>query len=74
MLEKLYTKKVEFNIVNLKKVHLNSDIFTQAIVLKLKNKNNNLIRVLKSSLNKVNLPNVSRISEKYSLSNKNEYL
>lgn len=38
IVEELYNKKVEFNIVNLKKVYLNSDIFTQAIVLKLKNK------------------------------------
>jgi hypothetical protein len=73
IVEKLYSKKVEFNIVNLKKVHLNSDILTQAIVLKLKNKKNSLIRVLRSSLNKVNLPNVSRLGEKSSLSNKNEY-
>jgi len=73
IVEKLYSKKVEFNIVNLKKVHLNSDILTQAIVLKLKNRKNSLIRVLRSSLNKVNLPNVSRLGEKSSVSNKNEY-
>jgi hypothetical protein len=73
MVEKLYSKKVEFNIVNLKKMHLNSDILTQAIVLKLKNRKNMLSRILKSSLNKVNLPNVSRLGEKYSKLDKNEY-
>jgi hypothetical protein len=74
MVEKLYLKKVEFNIVNLKKMHLNSDILTQAIVLKLKDRQNMFSRVLRSSLNRVNLPNVSRLGEKYSHSNKNEYL
>jgi hypothetical protein len=74
IVEKLYLKKVEFNIVNLKKMHLNSDILTQSIVLKLKNRKNRLIRVLRSSLNKINLPNVSRLGEKYSWSNQNEYL
>ena len=66
LVQRLYSKKVEFNIVNLKKMHLNTDILTQAIILKLKNRKNRLIRVLRSSLNKVNLPNVSRLGEKYS--------
>jgi hypothetical protein len=72
IVEKLYSKKVEFNIVNLKKLHLNSDILTQAIVLKLKNRKNRFLSVLRSSLNKVKLPNVSRVSEK-SIENNNEY-
>jgi hypothetical protein len=73
IVEELYNKKVEFNIVNLKKVYLNSDIFTQAIVLKLKNKYR-LWNVFKSSLAMINLPNVTRLGEKYHNSNKNEFL
>ena len=73
IVEELYNKKVEFNIVNLKKVYLNSDIFTQAIVLKLKNKYR-LWNVFKSSLAMINLPNVSRLGERYHISNKNEFL
>lgn len=73
LVEKLYNKKIEFNIVNLKKMHLNSDILTQAIVLKLKNRKNRLYKIFRSSLNKVKLPNVSRLSEKISQSNKKEY-
>jgi hypothetical protein len=46
-------------------MHLNSDIFTQAVTLKLKNRENKLYRVLKKSLNKVNLPNVSKITLNY---------
>ena len=45
-------------------MHLNSDIFTQAVSLKLKNRNNKLYRVLKSSLSKIKLPDVRRINEK----------
>lgn len=73
LVEKLYNKKIEFNIVNLKKMHLNSDILTQAIVLKLKKRQNRLYKVFRSSLNKVKLPNISRLSEKIRQSNKKEY-
>jgi len=74
LVEKLYDKKVEFNIVKLKKLHLNSDLFTQAVALKLKNRNNRLYKVLKSSLNKVNLPRIDRVSEIFHHINKDELL
>jgi hypothetical protein len=74
LVKNMYNKKVEFNFVNLDKMHLNSDIFTQAVSLKLKNRNNKLFRVLRSSLTKINLPNVSRLSEKYSKTDRNQYL
>src|ERR1700759_1629614 len=74
LVKNMYNKKVEFNFVNLNKMHLNSDIFTQAVSLKLKNRNNKLFRVLRSSLTKIHLPNVSRLSEKYSKTDRNEYL
>ncbi|MBN6743313.1 hypothetical protein JKG47_23205, partial [Acidithiobacillus sp. MC6.1] len=45
-LKNIYNKKVEFNIVNLNKMHLNSDIYIQAVSLKLKNRDNKLFRVL----------------------------
>ena len=72
LVQNIYNKKVEFNIVNLKKMHLNSDIFTQAVALKLKNRDNKLYRVLKSSLRKVKLPSVNRITEKSNKANKDE--
>ena len=74
LVQGLYNKKVEFNIVNLKKMHLNSDIFTQAVSLKLRNRDNRLYRVLKSSLRKIKLPSVNRLSEKQNKFNKNEFL
>lgn len=74
LVNKIYKKKIEFNIVNLKKMHLNSDIYTQAISLKLRNKDNRLYRILKASLRKVKLPTIKRVSEKQNKPNKNEFL
>lgn len=74
LIEKIYAKKVEFNIVKLKKLHLNSDLFTQAVALKLKNRNNRLYKVLKSSLYKVKLPRIDRVSEIYHYINKDDLL
>ena len=45
LVKKLYYKKVEFNIVSLKQMHSNSDIFTQAVSLKLRDRNNKLFKV-----------------------------
>lgn len=74
LVNKIYKKKIEFNIVNLKKMHLNSDIYTQAVSLKLRNKDNRLYRILKASLRKVKLPTIRRVSEKQNKPNKNEFL
>ena len=67
---KLYNKEVEFNIVNLKTLYFNSDIFTQAIATKIKNRKNKLLRVLKSSLYLVKLPRINKIREKYGKDNR----
>jgi hypothetical protein len=61
LINKVYNKKVEFNLVNLKYFHLNSDIFTETIVTKLKNRKNRLLRVLKASLLKFKLPNINKL-------------
>lgn len=74
LIRNLYDKEVEFNIVQLKKMHLSSDIYTQIVADKLKNRENKLFKVLKSSLNKVNLPNINREWEKYNQFNKEKYL
>ena len=71
LISKLYNKEVEFNIINLKTLYLNSDIFTEAISLKLKNRDNKLLRVLKSSLSMIKLPKVNRVREQYN--NKKNY-
>jgi len=74
LVKNLYNKDVEFNIVKLKKMHLNSDIYTQAVSLKLKNRDNRLYKVLKTSLRKIKLPVISKISERIKKPNKNDIL
>lgn len=74
MVKNMYNKEVEFNIVELNQMHLNSDIYTQAVALKLKNRKNSLYWVLRSSLTKVDLPNVSRRGERYYSFNRDDLL
>jgi hypothetical protein len=73
LVQQIYNKKVQFNIVNLKKMHLNSDIYTQAVSLKLKNRDNKLYRVLKASLRKIKLPVIRKIDEKQKKPNRDEF-
>jgi hypothetical protein len=62
LLKKVYNKKVEVNIVNLKYLHLNSDIFTQVLAIKLRNRKNRLYRVLKASLINIKLPYPNKLA------------
>lgn len=65
LISKLYGKKVEFNIIKLKTLYLNSDIFTQAISIKLKGRNNKILGVLRSALSLIKIPNMISSSERY---------
>lgn len=69
LISKLYNKKVEFNIINLKQIHLHTDIFTQVIANKLKDRDNRLLVVLKSALSLVKLPKVNKMELKYGKDN-----
>jgi Mitochondrial ribosomal protein (VAR1) len=64
-ISKIYNKEVEFNIVNLKAIYLNSDIFTQAISLKLRNRNNRLLKVLRYFLYMAKLPKINLLKERF---------
>lgn len=73
LISKIYNKKVEFNIVNLKYLYLNSDILSESISMKLKNRKNRLFNVLKGYLKIVKLPYYNKLSEQnnfYDKSNK----
>uniref|UniRef100_A0AAU7YTX7 RPS3 n=1 Tax=Madurella sp. TaxID=2420206 RepID=A0AAU7YTX7_9PEZI len=61
---KFYNKKVEFNIVNLRSIVFQSDLFTKILTSKLKNKKANILKTMDTILNKVVLPKVNRIVEK----------
>jgi hypothetical protein len=56
IIEKIYNKKVEFNIINLKSIYLNSDMLSESIAIKLTNRKNKLLRILSKALRKVKLP------------------
>ena len=49
---KYYNKKVEFNIINMRSIILNSDLFTQILTLKLKNKKTRITKIMDIILNK----------------------
>ena len=61
IISKIYNKKVEFNLITLKYYHLNSDIFTQILVTKLRNRRNRVLRVLKTSLRRIKLPSLNKL-------------
>ena len=60
LVKKVYNKQVEFNLVNLKYLYLNSYIFSETLVTKLRNRKNRLLRVLKTSLLMFKLPFIDR--------------
>ena len=54
-LEKLYNKNVEFNLVNIKRFYLNSDIMSESIALKLTKNRRKILRYLKDMRKKVKI-------------------
>lgn len=64
LISNFYNKKVEFNLINMKSIVLNSDFFTKILSLKLKDRKVNIIRLMNIVLNKVKLPVVNRVREK----------
>lgn len=50
LVQKIYNKNIQFNIVDLKYIYLNSYIFSETLMTKLKNRKNNIIKVLDKSL------------------------
>lgn len=58
---KIYNKNVTFNFIRLKKYYLNSNIYTQIITLKLKNRDYSVSRVLGMSLNSIKVPHPTKV-------------
>jgi Mitochondrial ribosomal protein (VAR1) len=56
----LYNKRIEFNIVNLKVLYLNSDILSQFVIMKVKKTKKNISNLLSRILNVVRLPDIYR--------------
>ena len=50
LLEKMYGKRITIKIVELKSLHLNSDVFSWAVALKLKDRKKKAVRVLRRAI------------------------
>jgi len=64
LISKFYNRKIEFNIINLKSIVLNTDIFTDFLKYKLKKRRANVIRMMNYILTKVNLFKINSIRER----------
>jgi hypothetical protein len=62
---KLYCKKIKFNIINLKYVYLDNSILVNALTVKLHNRKNNLLKVLRKTLKLVSLFKLTDIIKPY---------
>jgi len=69
ILNKIYSKKIELNLTNLKYIYLDSNILTEAIAKKLKNRKNN---VLKNIIKAIALVKIPFILEHEYIINKNK--
>jgi len=58
------TRRIEFNIINLKSIAHNTDIFTQLLKKRLIPRNAKILRNMKFMLNKAKIPILNRIKEK----------
>lgn len=63
-LSKIYSKQIEFNIVNLKNIVFNTDLFTEISTKKIEKRNRRVSKIIHIMLNKAKLPRVNRIQEK----------
>jgi hypothetical protein len=55
LVNKIYKKNIQFNFINVKYFYINSDIFTQSLILKLRKNRRKLLRYLKSGISKTNI-------------------
>jgi len=58
LIKKIYKKNIQFNFINLKYFYINSNIFTQSLVLKLRKNRRKLLKYLKSCISKTNIKNI----------------
>ena len=64
LISKFYGKKVEFNIVSLKSIAYNGDIFTEILTSKIKKEKSNTVLKMNALLSKIVLPKVNTIIER----------
>ena len=55
----MYNKKIEIKLIELKSIHLNSDVFSSAVALKLRDRKNKVVSILrKAILQMVKIPSL----------------
>jgi hypothetical protein len=59
LIKKIYKKDIEFNIINLRSIILNSDIFTEFLKLKLKRRRIRLVRAINFITAKMKFPKLN---------------
>lgn len=62
LVKTVYNKNIQFNLVDLKYLYLNSDIFSETLITKLKNRKNSILRVLDRSLRMFTLPDIDKLA------------
>jgi hypothetical protein len=55
ILQNIYNKNIEFNLINLKRFYLNSDIISESIALKITRNRRNILKLLNKIKNKVRI-------------------
>lgn len=60
-IEKIYNKNVEFNLVNLRRFYLNSDILSESITIKIRKNRRKLLKYLNTLKRKVKIRNKKNI-------------
>ncbi len=73
-LSKIYGKKIKLNIINLKSIAFNSDIFTKSLSTKLKKRKFNLFKSMVTILNKGKFITKYQLDDKRLSNNKNKNL
>src|SRR5271163_226569 len=63
-LEKIYNKNVEFNLVNLRRFYLNSDVLSESITLKIRKNRRKLLKFLNTLKRKEKVHNKKNINYK----------
>lgn len=64
IISQIYSKQIEFNIVNLKNIVFNTDLFTEISTLKIKKRYTKPAKIMNIMLNKAKLPRVNSIQER----------
>ena len=65
LLRQFFNKKIVFNLINIKYIYLNSNIYSQILILKLKNRKNKLNNLLKQSFYNIRFPFYKKLINTY---------